>query len=176
MARLILACLLAAAAKAPAPEPAPRPAPALQELAPLLGAWHCSGTQRLTPSSKPSPIAGLWTFAHDLDGFWISVVQEQQRTDGNPHPLKARGNLGFNADQQRFVLGLASNDGLSEQEGSPGWDGPRLIFSGQLRDSDDVVSFRRTFDVNGGGRLKITLELELVEKQWTQVSAESCTR
>jgi hypothetical protein len=147
----------------------------MADLAPLLGAWRCSGTQQLTPSSKPSPTAGTWTFAPDLDGFWISAAQEHERTAANPHPLKARGHLGYNAGQQRFVLFLAGNDGLSEQQGSPGWDGRRLIFNGQLRDGDDVVNFRRTFEA-GGDRLKITLALELAEKQWTQVAAESCAR
>ncbi len=171
MARLILACLLVTAVAA---EP-PRPVPALQELSALLGTWQCRGTQRLSPSAKPSPTAGLWSFAPDLDGFWISLQQEQERSDANPRPAKAKGHLGYSADQQRFVLALASNDGLSEQAGSPGWDGPRLVFSGQLRDGDDTVNFRRTFEAHGD-RLKVTLELELTDKEWTQVSAESCSR
>ena len=174
---ILISWLLAGPATPPVPAASAlgRPAPALQELAPLLGTWRCRGTQRLTPASKLSPTAGGWVFARDLDGFWISVQQEQDRTDANPRPAKARGHLGYNADQQRFVLFLAGNDGLAEQQGSPGWDGPRLVFSGQLRDGDDLVNFRRAFELRGGG-LQVALELELKEKEWTQVAAETCQR
>ena len=172
MARLILASLLAAGAAVPVKPP--RPAPALQELSPLLGTWQCSGTQRLSPSEKPSPVAGLWAFARDLDGFWIAVQQDQERSDTNPHPARAKGTVGYSAAQQRFVLLLATNDGLSEQDSSAGWDGPKLVFYGQLRDGDDTVNFRRTFEARGGA-LKVKLELELTDKEWTQVSEERCS-
>lgn len=167
MAGLMLMALLAQAA--------PRPAPALRELSPLLGAWQCSGTQRLSPGEKPAPTAGLWWLTRELDGAWISVRQEQERTSENPHPAKANGHLGYSAEQQRFILWLATNDGLSEQEGSNGFEGRRLVFAGQHRDGGEPVSFRRTFELRGDA-LKITLELELAAKEWTQVAAESCSR
>jgi len=158
------------------PQPAPprqKPAPALGELRPLLGSWECKGKQRLAPGSAELPTRSTWTFAQELDGFWVSVALTQLQTPQNPHPVKALGHLGYDDEQDRFVAGLALNDGSSEQLGSPGWEGDQLILSGQYRQGDDRLNFRRIFERSGGG-LQISLELQLIAPDWTKVSDESC--
>lgn len=152
-----------------------RPPLALQEFSALLGAWRCTGTLRAAPAGPALHTQGSWTFARDLDGFWIAAAFEHARTPENPAPAKGKGHFGYDEEQLRFIGVLALNDGTSEQSSSGGWDGPRLVFQGQLRDGDERVPFRRTFEKRDRG-LKLTLELQLDEGKWLEVAEESCTR
>lgn len=155
---------------------------ALQDYKPLLGAFRCTGTQREGPGARATATAGTWSFAADLDGFWISARFTHERTGADPQPHKGAGHLGYDEEQARFVAAFVTNDGQAEQESSGGWDGPRLVFQGQLRDGDDRIPFRRTFErvepIRGATahRLRVSYELQLTDGAWTLVTEETCTR
>lgn len=156
------------------------PAAALAELRPLLGAWSCAGKSRSAPGAPELPTRSTWKFAETLDGFWMSVRFEQERSAANPHPVWASGVFGYDDEGDRFVGQLALNDGSFEQLGSPGWEGDRFNFHGQYRLGDDRLSFRRSFERGSGkqsGRLRVTLELQLVASgDWTIIADELCSR
>jgi hypothetical protein len=61
--------------------------------------WRC-----LRDNAGPAhPTSGTLAFQPELDGLWIGVTSEQQKSPKNPTPLKGHGAISYDSSNKMFV-------------------------------------------------------------------------
>src|SRR5260370_30928713 len=81
-------------AVAPAMAPTgPTPNPALAQLNFFAGNWQCAGTGYM--DGKGHPTSAKVSMGWDLNGYFMSLRYEEQKTDVNPMPLTAVEHWGY---------------------------------------------------------------------------------
>jgi hypothetical protein len=125
------------------------PAPELAELAFFVGAWEAEGTFHATPFSAAKPIA------MDIDvevvhrGFWIRTRTAERPTPDNPNPLTATYLWGYDFDTGWLSAEWFDSNGGRATQTSPGWEGDRLAFIGQMTYGGSRFALLDTFTRRG---------------------------
>jgi hypothetical protein len=157
----------------PAPPKPPVPNPALAQLKPLAGGWTCTG-RTLGPGPEHAT-SGALTFAWQLDGFWLEVRYEEQKTAANPAPFSWISQWGFDELQQSLATVTVDNSGGSAAQSAPGWQGDRLVLEGPAHRFTVQFQARDTFVRHGEGQLVHTLEAN-VNDSWIKLHEDTCNR
>ena len=112
----------------------------------------------------------------DLDDFWYAFDYEQKAAKHRPTPpFKARGLLGYDAAGKKLVSSGADNMGGWQSATSPGWQGDRLVLSGELSLGGQRLPFRHTFAKKGEREILSTRELKM-GKDWITLGTDTCRR
>ena len=170
-----------AAKAAPAPTtaaatpPAPKPAAELDQLKVFEGSWRCDGKQPAGPFGPEQEYKSTFKGKKDIDKFWIAIEYDQKKSKAHPMPIKARGFLGYDPAAKKYVTIGADNTGGWISESSPGWEGDKLVFSGDGSMGGQKVSFRETYTKKGEKELNWTGEMKM-GKDWIAVGNDSCKK
>jgi hypothetical protein len=157
----------------PAPPRPPVPNAALAQLKPLAGGWTCTG-RTLGPDPEHATSAAL-TFGWQLDGFWLEVHYEEQKTAANPVPFSWLSLWGFDELQQSLAAATVDNSGGSATQSAAGWQGDKLVFEGSSHRFAVQFQARDTFIRHGEAQLVHTLEAN-VNDSWIKLHEDTCTR
>jgi len=171
----------AAAAPAPAaapatPPPPPKPAPELDTFKFFLGKWKCDGKAFVSPMSPAEHgVKGTAESKLEVDNFWQSFNYEEKKTKEHPG-LKVKGLWGFDQGSKRFVRAAIGNHGEWDTASAPGWEGDKLIWTGELSGAQGRIPFHHTFTKKSDKEWTHLLELRLPDGKWIPAEELSCKK
>ena len=167
----------AAAPAAPAtPPPAPKPAPELDTFKFFLGKWKCDGKAFVSPMSPAEHgVKGTAESKLEVDNFWQSFNYEEKKTKEHPG-LKVKGLWGFDQGSKRFVRAAIGNHGEWDTASAPGWEGDKLIWTGELSGAQGRIPFHHTFTKKSDKEWTHLLELRLPDGKWIPAEELSCKK
>jgi len=163
-----------AAAAAP-PPPAPKPAAELDQLKYFEGTWKCAGKQPAGPFGPEHDYKSSFKMKKDVDNFWIGLEYEQKKSKVHPVPIKAKGFVGWDSVAKKFVTIGVDNTGGWITESSTGWEGDKLVFSGDGSMMGQKVSFRETYAKKSDKAFLWTGEMKL-GKDFISVGTDDCKK
>lgn len=165
----------AAAAPATSP-PAPKPAPELDTFKFFLGRWKCDGKAFVSPMSPSEhAVKGTAEGKLEVDNFWQSFNYEEKKTKEHPG-LKLKGLWGFDQGAKRFVRAVIGNHGEWDTASAPGWDGDKLVWTGELSGAQGRMPFRHTFTKKSDKEWAHLLELRLPDGKWLPAEDLTCKK
>ncbi len=90
-------------AKTPPPEPEMKPAPEIADAAKAMaGSYKCKGVD-FNPDGSSRPSLATMKISSELDGFYILVDLQEQKTKENATPFKARMYRTYDADAKKWT-------------------------------------------------------------------------
>ncbi len=166
----------AAPAAAPAAPPAPKPAPELDTFKFFLGKWKCDGKAFVSPMSPTEHgVKGTAESKLEVDNFWQSFNYEEKKSKEHPG-LKVKGLWGFDQGSKRFVRAAIGNHGEWDTASAPGWEGDKLIWTGELSGAQGRIPFHHTFTKKSDKEWTHLLELRLPDGKWIPAEELSCKK
>ncbi|MBW7884368.1 MAG: DUF1579 family protein [Caldilineaceae bacterium] len=153
----------------------PGPAQELDALAFFLGRWHGSGTFFATPWWPEKPIHMTVEVSRELGGAWYVTRTAEQASEDNPNPLTATYIWGYDAAAQQFVASWFDSRGGRALQTSPGWEGDRLVFTGEMTSGGYTFPLRDTFVKHSDSAYHHLGEISL-EGRWISVDEEKMNR
>jgi hypothetical protein len=161
--------------------PVPRPAPELETFKPFLGRWRCDGKMFASPLALTEHgVTGTAEGKPEADGFWQSFAYEEKKTKEHPG-LKLKGFWGFDQGVKRFVRSAVGNHGEWDMGSSTGWEGNKLVWTGELSSQFGRIPYRHTFTKKTDGDRPLrewthALELRLPDGRWVPAQEVTCKR
>jgi len=163
----------APAAPPPAMAAPPRPNPALDQVKYFAGDWQCSGTGYV--EGKAHPTTGKVHMAWDLNGFFLGLRYEEQKTDANPMPITAVEHWGYSDELKKLVTGGVDSMGGYFTESTVGWEGDRMVWSGTAHMAGMAIPARDTFVRKSENEVTHLGELQQ-NGAWVKLDEETCLR
>ena len=153
----------------------PGPNPKLKELSYFAGSWSCKGTGFAfmgTPEHKTSAsVEAAWI----LDNYWLSIRYHEMKTAINAHPVDVRISQGWDDQMKKFASGAVDNMGAYFIQYSPGWEGNKLTFEGEMHAGGMTMKVRDVFTKVSATKVEHMAEVEMGGK-WTKLDEETCTK
>jgi len=164
-----------AAAGKPTPPPPAKPAAELDTLKFFLGRWRCEGKQFASPLGPEHPVKGSAEAKLESDNFWQTFLYEEKKTKDHPG-LKVRGLWGFDQGAKRFVRAAAGNHGEWDTASAPGWEGDKLVWTGELSGPMGRVPFHHTFTKKSDKEWTHALEVRGPDGKWSPTEELTCKK
>lgn len=169
---IVLAFIASSVLAAEAP---PGPNPKLKDLKYFEGTWQCTGTGFAfmgTPEHKTAAtVEASWV----LDGYWLSMRYHESKTATNAHPADVRIFWGWDEQTKKFSSGGVDNMGAYYIQSTPGWDGNKLTFDGDMHAGGTTMKVRDLFTKMSATKVAHSAEVEMNGK-WTKLDEETCTK
>ena len=169
----------AIAPKDPAAPPAPpQPAAELDALKWMEGNWKCTGKIHANPMMGPEhATASTIKGKRDLDKFWIAFRIEGKKSKVDPMPWKGADHWSYDASQKKYTRVLVDNFGGWLTATSPGWEGDKMVWTGDMMASGQKMGFRQTFTKKSDRELSYTFEMADPKRtKWTTAGEDTCKK
>lgn len=173
---LVLGSLGWAQAAGETPAGPPTPASEMAQLKILEGTIHCTGTQSASPFGPEHPTRLTLRSRTGLGGFWMTLRFDERKTKKNPNPVHLLYLLGYDANAKQFVASGFDNFGGRSSESARGWDGDKLVLTGDYLGGAQKFGIRDTFTKNGDTEIDHLAEIQGADGKWTTLSQETCKR
>jgi hypothetical protein len=158
---------------AAAPAGAPRPSAEIAQLKFFEGKWNCAGQMNASafgPAHKTK--ASVMTHS-DLDGFWVSGMVSGVKSAEDPLPIKGMFHQTWDTAGKQYLMLWVDNFGGWANETSPGWEGEKIVWTGEGWAGGAKMQTRDTF-TKKGPQLVHGMEMN-VSGQWTSMGEETCS-
>ena len=165
----------APAVAATPPPPAPKPAAELDQLKMFEGTWRCDGKQPAGPMGPEQVYKSSFKGKKDVDSFWLAFEYSQKKSKVHNMPITAKGFLGYDPAAKKYVTMGVDNMGGSISESSSGWEGDKLVFSGDGQMGGQKISFRETYTKKSDKEMTWSGEMKM-GKDWIPVGTDTCKR
>ncbi len=110
-----------------------------------------------------------------LDGNWILVRYDEDKTAANPKPYKIAQNFGYDPVKKQFVAAGFDNSGSSYSTGtSAGWKGDTITFD--ETSATDGENYRDTFTRKGAKGLTHFGTSQDKNGKWVKMDEETCQK
>jgi hypothetical protein len=153
----------------------PGPNPKLKELKYFIGNWSCKGTAFAfmgMPEHKTSgSVEASWT----LDNYWLSLNYHESKTAINAHPVAVHFFWGWDEQAKKFAAGAVDNTGSYFIQSSPGWEGDKITFDGDLHGGGATMKVRDVLTKVSATKVQHMSEVEMNGK-WSKIDEETCTK
>jgi hypothetical protein len=176
---VIVVGLLGAVATGPmfaqGPGGPPKPAAELGQLSFFAGDWSCKGKAEASPFGPEHATVGTVHVSKEIGGFWYVGRYSEKKTAVNPQPMVFFFLQGYDAAAKTYVMDCFDAFGSRCHQTSAGWQGDKLVFTGESTGNGPATPVRDTFTKKGAGSLEHMGEMQ-VEGKWMAIDHESCTR
>lgn len=153
----------ALAADAPAPPDFP------------VGDWNCTGNLMPMGNKPGHATSGRARSEKTLDGAWIVVHYDEERTAANNEPYHVAQYFAYDGAKKRFVSVTLDNTGAGYGVGtSPGWKNNSLTIDESTPMAAKQMAYRDTFTRNDAGDLTHTGTMQDKDKKWVKTDEETC--
>ncbi|HEY2094445.1 MAG TPA: DUF1579 family protein [Thermoanaerobaculia bacterium] len=153
----------------------PGPNPKLKELKYFTGNWQCTGTGFAfmgTPEHKTTAsVEAGWM----LNDYWLSLRYHENKTALNAQPADVRISWGWDEAVKKFASGSVDNMGSYGIQYSPGWEGDKLTFNGEMHTGGPTMKVRDVFTKVSATKVQHMSEVEMNGK-WTKLDEETCSK
>ena len=150
--------------KAPAAMEMPRPAPEMDQLKVMAGEWSCDGTMpagAMGPGSPPQKIKSTMKMKKSMDGFWYTMDYEEKKSKDHPVAIKAHGPMGYDPALKKFIMFGVDNMGGYITETSSGWEGDKMVMTGDGMMMGQKASVRDTITKKGDNAFVWATEMKM---------------
>ena len=173
----LLASLTAplAYAQTASPPATPKPAAQMAQLAAFTGTYSCFGRQADSVFGSAHPIDTLQQGVADLSGFWVVVRYTELLTGDNTDPSTGTYTYGYDTAAKQFFASWNDSFGGWGTQTSAGWDGNKLVLTGDYNSNGQKIPARDTFEQANATTLVHTSELQAMG-QWVTLQSETCTK
>jgi hypothetical protein len=110
-----------------------------------------------------------------VDNFWQSFTYEEKKTKEHPG-LKVNGIWGFDQGSKRYVRAAGGNQGEWDNASAPGWEGDKLVWTGELSGPLGRVPFHHTFTKKSDKEWTHVLELRMPDGKWAPAEDVTCKK
>jgi hypothetical protein len=155
------------------PPAMPKPASEMAQLKFFEGSWSCEGTAFDNPMGPGGKTKGTVKSQTDLGGFWQTGTV--RNTMAGMPAMEGRFNMTYDRGAKQFLLLWVDSMGGYSHETSSGWDGDKIIFTGEVAMSGKTMRARDTFTKAGAGSLRHLSEMQANGK-WTPLGDETCRK
>jgi hypothetical protein len=166
----------AAAPAAAAPAGPPSPAAEMAQLKLFSGNTHCSGKQSASQFGPEHPTQSVVHGRPDLNGFWMTLRYNERKTKENPYPFHALYQIGYDSAAKQYVLVEVDNFGGHATATSSGWDGDKLVFTGDYAFAGGKIVARDTFTKAGDKPAGHLGEIQGSDGNFVTLDEETCRR
>jgi hypothetical protein len=170
----LLALLLAASPAGTQPRAAPRPAAEMEQLKFLLGKWRCEGKAFVSAAGPEHTFKAAAEAKLDGGGHWQTFTYEEKRSKEHPD-LVIHGTWGWDAANKRFVRAAADDHGAWDSATSPGLQGDKLVWTGELSGPLGKVPFRQSF-IKADKQWSFAIEVKAADGKWAPWNEVTCRR
>jgi hypothetical protein len=162
---------------APKPEKAekaemamPKPAPEMAQLRFFDGNWTCAGTMSPSPFGPGGKMTSTVRTHSDLGGFWESGVVKGTSPG---MPFEGMFHITWDPEAKHHVMFWVDNMGGWAQSTAPGWEGDKIVFTGDSYMAGKKFPARDSFAKVSGGAMKHTSEMQ-ADGKWALTGDETC--
>jgi ketosteroid isomerase-like protein len=167
------------AGETPAVNAAPSATPTLPDQLSVekwfVGEWICKGEQHASPKAVAVQFTDKFTFKMALDGSWLTYHIDQ--TKG---PLQGKRTLvgwgTWDANAKVHVRRDMNTGGSRVDVTALGWDGDKLVFTGDMVANDERLPIQQTFTKKGDAAYDCTLVVTGAEGKPMEWEEESCRK
>jgi hypothetical protein len=149
----------------------PKPAPEIAQLKFFEGSWTCTGTMSASPFGPGGKMSSSVRTHSDLGGFWESGVVKG--TSPNMPPFEGMFHMTYDPAAKHHLMLWVDNMGGWAQSTAQGWEGDKIVFSGDSYMGGKKFTTRDNFAKAAGGAMKHTSEMQ-ADGKWTQTFEETC--
>jgi hypothetical protein len=153
----------------------PKPAPEMKQLDFFMGTWKCDGQMKATPMGGEHPMKTTATGKSDLDGFWVNVRVEEKKSKESPTPIKGNFQMTYDATGKKFHGLWNDNYGGWGNATSPGWEGDKISFTGDMYGMGQKMGSRDSFTKKSDKEMVHTGEMQMGGK-WMVLMEETCKK
>jgi hypothetical protein len=177
MKRLVLPLIALAFATSQvfAADAPPGPNPKLKEVQYFAGSWSCKGTSFAFMGTPEHKTTGSVEVSWTLDNYWLSLHYREMKTAINAHPIDVRIFWGWDDQLKKFASGAVDNLGSYFIQNSPGWDGNKLTWDGDIHAGGTTMKVRDVFTKVSSTKVEHMSEVE-TDGKWTKLDEETCTK
>ena len=153
---------------------APKPAAEMANLKVFDGAWTCDGKSEASPFGPAGTSKGSVRSHSDLGGFWQSGTV---KSSGGPNTPAMEGmfRMTYDPGTKQYVMLWVDNMGAYSHETASGWEGDKIVFSGDMAMGGKKMTVRDTFTKGADGSLTHAWEGQ-IEGKWTPLGSETCKK
>jgi len=150
---------------------APKPAPEMAQLKAFDGTWSCEGEMPAGPQGPAQKTKTTVKSHLGMNGFWqVGTV-----TMAAP-PMEGMFHITYDAGQKKYVMVWVDNMGGYSQETATGWDGDKMVYTGEGSMMGQKMQARDTFTKSAdGSTFKHASEAQM-NGQWTPMGEETCRK
>ena len=156
-----------------APEQAPTPAPEMSSLKFFDGSWTCEGTMPPSPMGPGGKTTTSVKSHTDLGGFWQSGRVKSTMT-GMPS-MEGMFHMTYDPGAKQYVMLWVDNMGAWAKSTAAGWEGDKIVFSGEVAMGGKTMMSRETFVKGADGSFKRDSEGQM-EGKWVPMGNETCKK
>jgi hypothetical protein len=168
-----LACASAPLTVTPASAQETKAPAQLDQLGAFIGDGTCTGNTMAMGKSPGHATTARFHGEKVLDGNWIFVRYDEDKTAANPKPYHVAQNLGFDPVKKQLVAASFDNSASSYSTGtSAGWKGDTITFDETM----DRVNFRDIFTRKGAKGLTHTGKMQDKNGKWVKTDDETCQK
>lgn len=159
---------------AAAPDAPPKPAAEMSNLQAFDGSWTCEGKSEASPFGPAGTMKGTVKSQADLGGFWQSGKVTSSMT-GMPGSMEGMFHMTYDPGTKQYVMLWVDNMGAYSHETSTGWQGDKIVFSGDMSMGGKKMTVRDTFTKGADGSLTHAWEGQ-IDGKWTPLGSETCKK
>jgi hypothetical protein len=175
LAAAACAALLPGALAVAAPDAPPRPAAEMSNLKAFDGSWTCEGKSEASPFGPAGTMKGTVKSQADLGGFW-QTGHIKSTMAGMPGSVEGMFHMTYDAGTKQYVLLWVDNMGAYSHETSPGWQGDKIVFTGDMSMGGKKMTVRDTFTKDAGGTSLTHAWEGQIDGKWTALGSETCKK
>jgi hypothetical protein len=158
---------------ASAPDAPPTPAAEMSHLKFFDGTWTCEGTVPPSPMGPGGKMTTSVKSHTDLGGFWQSGMVKSTTT-GMPS-MEGMFHMTYDAGAKQYVMLWVDNMGAWAKSTAAGWEGDKIVFSGEVAMGGKMMMTRETFVKGADGSFKRDSEAQM-DGTWTPMGNETCKK
>src|SRR4051794_21073900 len=175
---LVAFSLVLAVPVALAQQPAARPpvAAEMDQLKLFLGKWKCEGKAFANPLSGPEHTFKATAESKlESGGHWQVFLYEEKKSKEH-EGVKVHGLWGWDAGNKRFVRSAGDDSGVWDSATAPGFQGDRLMWTGELSGPNGKLPFHHTFTKKSEKEWSHSLEVKGPNGKWAPWEEVICKR
>jgi len=156
---------IAADSKAPSP---------IDELSKFVGDGTCTGNVMAMGKSPGHATTGKFHGEKTLDGQWIVIHYDEDKTDVNPKPIHVQQFFSYDPEKKMFVAVEFDNKGPEVNPAtSSGWKGDTFTLEYTASVDGKMVSFRDVFTHNAAENTHSGMMRDK-NGEWIKTDMETC--
>jgi len=171
---LAAATFAAAVPSIAAPDAPPKPAAEMANLKAFDGSWNCEGKSEASPFGPAGTNKGTVRSHSDLGGYWQSGMVKSSMA-GMPGAMEGMFHMTYDPGTKQYVMLWVDNMGAYPHETASGWEGNKIVFTGDMAMGGKKMTVRDTFTKGADGSLTHAWEGQ-IEGKWTPLGSETCKK